>query len=148
MTEQNTGWRDISTAPKDGSTVILYWGGGQVCPGSFLDNSHPNPLMSWAGWRPPSGQTWPKGQPTDWQPLPPPPGAGDNIDTVEGIDALRADNAELKRLITHMVEAIGKGAVDSEEIVPVPGDGPPYRFHEEWVHYARSALSTKEGEQE
>lgn len=66
--------------------------------------------------------------------------------SVRELDALRAENAELKRLITHMVEAIGKGAVDSEEIVPVPGDGPPYRFHEEWVHYARSALSTKGGE--
>ena len=39
-----------------------------------------------------------------------------------------------------MLDAIDKGAVDSEEIVPVPGDGPPYRFHEEWSHRTRKAL--------
>ena len=39
-----------------------------------------------------------------------------------------------------MLDAIDKGAVDSEEIVPVPGDGPPHRFHEEWAHHTRKAL--------
>ena len=39
-----------------------------------------------------------------------------------------------------MLDAIDKGAVDSEQIVPVPGDGPPYRFHEEWAHHTRKAL--------
>lgn len=39
-----------------------------------------------------------------------------------------------------MLDAIDKGSVDSEEIVPVPGDGHPYRFHEEWAHHTRKAL--------
>ncbi len=53
----------------------------------------------------------------------------------------RERTRELVKAVERMLDAIDKGAVDSEEIVPVPGDGPPYRFHEEWAHHARRALS-------
>lgn len=64
-------WQPIETAPKDGRSAILLWGDGQVLPGSYLDNS--GSARPWAGWRPPSGAFWPKGQPTHWMPLPTPP---------------------------------------------------------------------------
>lgn len=62
------------------------------------------------------------------------------------LGALQARCDKLEAAVRQMVDAISKGAVDSEEIVPVPGDGPPYRFHEEWAHHARSALLPKENE--
>ena len=55
-------------------------------------------------------------------------------------DALRADAEKLREVLVTMLGAIDKGAVDSEEIGPVPGDGPPYRFHEECAHHARKLL--------
>lgn len=39
-----------------------------------------------------------------------------------------------------MLDAIDKGAVYSDEIVSVPGDGPPYPFHVEWAYHTRKAL--------
>jgi len=63
-------WQPIETAPKDGSRVILAWGGKSMS-GFFLDNS--NSPMPWAGWRTESMVPMPAGQPSHWMPLPAPP---------------------------------------------------------------------------
>lgn len=57
------GWQDISTAPKDGSRVLLY--GFDGYEGMF---GVWNGQWVWAGYL--SNRL----QPTHWQPLPPPPG--------------------------------------------------------------------------
>lgn len=62
-------WQPIETAPRDGTRVILAWDGVRV--GYFLDNSAS--IKPWSGWKVPSMETWPKGQPTHWMPLPEPP---------------------------------------------------------------------------
>jgi hypothetical protein len=67
LRQKGDGWQDISTAPKDGTRVLLAWDGTRV--GYYLDNSktsHP-----WEGWKVPSMEKWPPGKPTHWQPLPP-----------------------------------------------------------------------------
>ena len=51
---------------------------------------------------------------------------------------------ELEATARKMVDAIERGTIDSEEIVPVPGDGQPHRFHETWGHHARAALDRSE----
>lgn len=54
---------------------------------------------------------------------------------------------EMLDLIQRMISAIDAGSVDSEEIDL--GDGTqPHRFHEEWAHYARAAISKATGEGE
>ncbi len=63
-------WRPIETAPRDGTRVILVWGGESI-NGFFLNNSQS--LRPWAGWRTESMVPAPIGQPTHWMPLPPPP---------------------------------------------------------------------------
>lgn len=63
-------WQPIETAPKDGSKVILAWGGKSVV-GSYLDNSKKR--FAWQGWTPMCNQPFPQGAPTHWMPLPPPP---------------------------------------------------------------------------
>jgi hypothetical protein len=67
LRQKGDGWQDISTAPRDGTRVLLAWDGTRV--GYYLDNSktsHP-----WEGWKVPSMEKWPPGKPTHWQPLPP-----------------------------------------------------------------------------
>lgn len=66
-------WQPIETAPKDGTKVLLAWGGRTVAS-RYLDNSQAK-VMPWEGWVPPSGDPWPANKPTLWQPLPPPPPA-------------------------------------------------------------------------
>ncbi len=70
-------WQDIESAPKDGSTVILYWPGygNGVTVGFYLDNSMKG--IPWKGWRVFSGQIARHGQPTLWQPLPSAPPKGE-----------------------------------------------------------------------
>lgn len=63
-------WRPIETAPKDGTRIILSWGGYSVV-GFYLDNSAAR-YMPWQGWRVPSMEPLPRGAPTHWQPLPSP----------------------------------------------------------------------------
>lgn len=63
-------WKPIETAPKDGSKVLLWWS-DRVVYGAWLDNS--KTAVPWAGWRPPSMEVRPRGQPTYWMPLPAPP---------------------------------------------------------------------------
>jgi hypothetical protein len=63
-------WQPMETAPKDGTRIILAWGGRSVV-GYWLDNSASK--QPWAGWKAPSMEVWPTGQPTDWQPMPTPP---------------------------------------------------------------------------
>jgi len=57
------GWMPIDTAPRDGRMLVLFWNGAW-CPGFYLDNSHTQ--FPWAGWRVPSGQLTPPGQPTHY----------------------------------------------------------------------------------
>lgn len=65
-------WQPIETAPKDGTRVILSWGGKSV-NGFYLDNSRTS--TPWAGWRVESMVVQPTGKPTHWQPFPPSYGA-------------------------------------------------------------------------
>lgn len=63
-------WLPIESAPKDGTRLILWWGGKPVFAG-WLDNSqckHP-----WAGWQTPSLTPRPQGEPTHYMLLPPAP---------------------------------------------------------------------------
>lgn len=60
-------WLPIESAPKDGTRLILWWGGKPVFAG-WLDNSqckHP-----WAGWQTPSLTPRPQGEPTHYMLLP------------------------------------------------------------------------------
>ena len=61
------GWQPIESAPKDGTRVILAWGGSTVT-GSYLDNSHTR--YPWKGWRVPSLELTPPGAPVAWMPFP------------------------------------------------------------------------------
>ena len=68
--DEREAWLPIETAPKDGTRLILWWGGKPVLAG-WLDNSqrkHP-----WAGWQTPSLTPRPQGEPTHYMPLPPAP---------------------------------------------------------------------------
>lgn len=67
---QRSGWRPLDTAPKDGTRIILSWGGKSVS-GWYLDNSK-SAHLPWEGWRVASMEAWPKGQPDAWQPFPAP----------------------------------------------------------------------------
>lgn len=60
-------WQPIETAPKDGTRVILSWGGKSI-NGFYLDNSRTS--TPWAGWRVESMVAQPAGRPTHWQPFP------------------------------------------------------------------------------
>jgi hypothetical protein len=62
-------WQPIESAPKDGTRVILSWGGKSI-NGFFLDNSRTR--TPWAGWRVESMVAQPSGAPTHWQPFPAP----------------------------------------------------------------------------
>lgn len=56
-------WLPIETAPKDGRQLIVWWG-GRWRSACWLDNSktsHP-----WAGWKVPSLEPRPIGEPTHW----------------------------------------------------------------------------------
>jgi hypothetical protein len=66
---QPVAWQPIASAPKDGTRVILSWG-TKAINGYFLDNSRS--ATPWAGWRVESMVVQPPGQPTHWQPYPPP----------------------------------------------------------------------------
>lgn len=60
-------WLPIESAPKDGTRVILDWGGKSIT-GFYLDNSAtPSP---WQGWRVESMVPRPGGNPTRWMPFP------------------------------------------------------------------------------
>jgi hypothetical protein len=72
-------WQDISTAPKDGSIVLLFrptapdW--GRVTPGKWeIQEYHKKPQPFWEIWFKIGGtfesRAWP---PTHWTPLPAPP---------------------------------------------------------------------------
>lgn len=61
------GWQPIESAPKDGTRIILAWGGAAVT-GSYLDNSHTS--YPWKGWRVPSLELTPPGAPSAWMPFP------------------------------------------------------------------------------
>lgn len=60
-------WLPIDAAPKDGTRVILAWGGKSI-NGYYLDNSHTS--TPWAGWRVESMVVQPPGKPTHWQAFP------------------------------------------------------------------------------
>lgn len=63
-------WLPLESAPKDGTRVILAWGGKSI-NGYHLDNS--NTARPWQGWRVESMVVQPAGSPTAWQPFPAPP---------------------------------------------------------------------------
>lgn len=60
-------WQPIETAPRDGTRVLLAWGGAVVV-GFYLDNSKTE--HSWAGWRVPSMEATPRGLIAGWMPMP------------------------------------------------------------------------------
>lgn len=67
-------WRDISTAPKDGTPVLLVIpenSGGHIPP-IFIGAYH----GEWYTYGASSSGTLWRGQPTHWQPLPAPLGEG------------------------------------------------------------------------
>lgn len=99
-------WQPIDTAPKDGTRVILSWGGKSIS-GYFLDNSRT--ATPWAGWSVASMVVRPAGQPTHWQPFPPPHGMA---------------AAESRRPLTDLAHEAGFG-VDS--------DGTIYVHHKEGI---------------
>jgi len=62
-----SAWQDISTAPKDGRHILLWWG-EEIILSAFLDNSgtsHP-----WKGFRPVGSMIATHGKATHWQQLP------------------------------------------------------------------------------
>ena len=74
-------WQPIETAPKDGTTILLYrpdalpW--GRVTPGKWEEQKyHKRPAPFWEIWYKIGGayesRTW---EPTHWMPLPEPPGS-------------------------------------------------------------------------
>lgn len=70
-------WQDISTAPKDG-TVILLSKGDEVHPGAWCPSEVGDDLYPWLFWHrlnasqvKPNG--WQERAPTHWMPLPAPP---------------------------------------------------------------------------
>lgn len=79
-----TEWRDIATAPKDGTEVLLvveHRSGtpncclvGHYMPGGYCIEDHPEIDEGWYFW---NGRMFDKAsKPTHWQPLPPPPTKG------------------------------------------------------------------------
>lgn len=62
-------WRDISSAPRDDTTIILAWNGKVVVPAIRYEGGWSN---FWFDWMDP--------QPTHWSPLPPPPNEGNSND--------------------------------------------------------------------
>lgn len=69
-----TEWRDISSAPKDGTSVLLYSAGayhGLPFPGQYHD-SELRPGMPWVSLIGRKSRLY-EHVPTHWQPLPQPP---------------------------------------------------------------------------
>tara|TARA_R110000824_G_C14847424_1_gene639740 strand:- start:75 stop:293 length:219 start_codon:yes stop_codon:yes gene_type:complete len=70
-----TDWQDISTAPKDG-TIVLLAGDGWIDAGAWVselnDSDDPDGWTCWsvASW---NYQEWSFARPTHWMPLPEPP---------------------------------------------------------------------------
>jgi hypothetical protein len=62
-----SGWQSMDTAPRDGTRVILDWG-GKARVGYYVDNSKTS--RPWRGWKVPSMEYWPSGQPVAWVPFP------------------------------------------------------------------------------
>ncbi len=65
-------WRDISSAPKDGTPVLLGWG-NRVLWGMWAENPAAGPI-GWYAWNPPF-EICPVSYMTHWQPQPEPPTA-------------------------------------------------------------------------
>ena len=66
-------WQDISTAPRDGTFVLLYDDRFKHSEASYLIAHWHTPLEEWAG-RPNSKGRFPLwGEATHWMPLPVPP---------------------------------------------------------------------------
>ena len=62
------GWRPISTAPKDGTRVLLFCADWRESIAVYFS------IKDWSDWLPVCGSSFPV--PTHWQPLPPAPGEG------------------------------------------------------------------------
>ena len=71
------GWRDIATAPRDGTPIMVYCPrAGVVAPAKWDDNRFAKkPRPYWTHWGERIwGTLWIRDdQPTHWRPLPPPP---------------------------------------------------------------------------
>ncbi|MDQ0506001.1 hypothetical protein QOZ94_002805 [Xanthobacter agilis] len=72
-----SGWQPIATAPKDGTTVLL-WAVSRVVPGRWSEETYakrPRPLwVTLSGAHGLLGISWDRdNQPTHWMPLPSPP---------------------------------------------------------------------------
>ena len=72
MTRTRMEWQPIETAPKDGTRILLAWGGATVV-GFYLDNTSDSHPWGWKGWTVPSMEPTPRGLITHWMPLPEPP---------------------------------------------------------------------------
>lgn len=69
-------WRDIASAPKDGTPILLYrapYGGERVCV--ICASAGPTSDGLWFNWRYTceNDVPFPREHPTHWKPLPPPP---------------------------------------------------------------------------
>ncbi len=47
----------------------------------------------------------------------------------------------MRKMVEQMVSAIAGGSIDSQEISDQDNGIPPHKWHEEWLHHARSALA-------
>ena len=61
------GWRDIATAPKDGTTILAYWDVGAIPECSV----HASKFHKGQWYEP--NEDYPQSNPTHWMPLPEPP---------------------------------------------------------------------------
>jgi hypothetical protein len=70
-------WKDIATAPKDGTRVMLWV---PISDGPEKGSQNPDLCLVLSSWIPQdqewdSGIVWEDDQPTHWMPLPAPPGS-------------------------------------------------------------------------
>lgn len=130
-----TGWRDIESAPRDGTAVLMFnirWKlpyaakwlphvGHDGCPwvSALVDHSWPDEAFS------------------HWHPLPPPPGQEDDLGSTDTIEALRAENAELRARYDKLASLARTEALPALDATGV---------NVSLAADLRSALSPKEGE--
>lgn len=89
-------WISMESAPKD-RDILLSWDGRTV-KGCWLDNSTSR-YMPWAGWKTPSNELAPKGQPHAWMEIPAP--STPATDEVKCSCDLPLSEAQIEGMCTH-----------------------------------------------